>query len=170
MAKNLHDNPDNWIPRELFADYIGGDSEKLLAFYDKAKAKRSALTMSFDLLAILALPAWFGLRRQWTLWATYVGLFGLLPFVEAIARIEVPNGAFVGVGVAMGMMARGLLLMNATSAYAKLRAKQLGSPEIASALAGRARRSVPLAVAGGIGGVIVVLCMTLLADALFPAR
>ncbi|MEO6603591.1 MAG: hypothetical protein ABIQ16_27150, partial [Polyangiaceae bacterium] len=64
-------DPQNWIPRELFAAYVGARSEDLMAYYDKAQSKKNPLTFSFNLLAVLALPAWLGLRRQWALWGTF---------------------------------------------------------------------------------------------------
>ena len=52
---NLRD-PDQWVPRELFAAYCGGGSDKLLAYYDKAKAKRQPIVWSFDWLAVSSFP------------------------------------------------------------------------------------------------------------------
>ena len=159
-------SPENWIPRELFAAYVGPRSEDLLAYYDKALEKKNPLTMSFNWLAVLALPAWLGLRQQWAMWATFTGLIGVLPFIERTLGIQVPSSAFVGVGVAMGFMARGLLLTSANGRYLKLKRQGLSAGDIREALAGRARSNVPFAVAGGFGSVTVIVTLGQLAQIL----
>jgi hypothetical protein len=70
MEKPDPRDPKNWLPRELFAAYVGDSSDDMLAYYDKAVAKKNPMFMSFNLLAILVLPAWLGLRSQWAMWAS----------------------------------------------------------------------------------------------------
>lgn len=149
-------DPQNWIPRELFAAYVGPGSDDLLAYYDQAKAKKNPLHMSFNLLAVLALPAWLGLRRQWALWGTFTGLIGVLPFIEQATGFQVPAGAFVGLGVATGFMAKGLLLASANNHYIKLKRRDAAPAAIREALEGGARRNVPFAIAGGLGSVTLI--------------
>jgi uncharacterized membrane protein (DUF485 family) len=160
-------DPQQFIPREFFAAYVGPDSKNLLAYYDKARERGNPVVMSFNLLAILILPAWFGLHRLWVLWCTYTGLIGLVAFAERALGIEIPSGAFVGIGVAMGLMARGFLLTNANGLYLRLKRQGLDSSAIREALAGRARSSVPLAVAGGIGSAAVIVALAALAELVF---
>lgn len=152
-------DPQNWIPRELFAAYVGPSSDELLAYYDLAREKKNPLHMSFNLLAVLALPAWFGLRRQWAMWGTFTGLIGILPFVERAAGFQVPAGAFVGMGVAMGFMAKGLLLTSANGHYLKLKRRGLEPSAIRDALEGGARRNVPFAIAGGLGSLTLIFAL-----------
>src|SRR5689334_9250294 len=95
-------DPETWLSRELFAAYCGARAEKLLAYYDKAKAKRSLIVFSFDWLAILLLPAWLGYRRQWILWGTLVGLIAVVTVVTELAHIDLPAGAFTGGLLALG--------------------------------------------------------------------
>lgn len=156
-------DPQNWIPRELFAAYVGPGSDDLLAYYDKAKDKKNPLLMSFNLLAVLALPAWLGLRSQWAMWGTFTGLIGILPFVEHALGITLPMGGFVGMGVAMGFLARGLLLTSANGRYAKLKRQGLSDGAVRDALQGRARPNIPFAVAGGLGSVTVIVGLAHLA-------
>jgi hypothetical protein len=159
-------NTDDWIPRDVFAEYCGPDSPELLAYYDKARRKRNQLTWSFDLLAFLAFPAWLGYRRQWTVWTTLVVLIGALPFVENLAGFETPLGAFAGIGIAFGFMARGLLLASANAAYLRRRARGCDEATIRQALRGKANKSIPLAFAGGLGAVAVVIALGAVADTL----
>jgi hypothetical protein len=159
-------DPQNWIPRELFAAYVGPGSDDLLAYYDQAKAKKNPLYMSFNLLAVLALPAWLGLRRQWAMWGTFTGLIGVLPFIERATGFQVPGGAFVGVGVATGFMAKGLLLASANGHYLKLKRGGATPGAIREALEGRARRNIPFAIAGGLGCVTVIFALNHLAQVL----
>ncbi len=163
MEKTDPRDPQNWIPRELFAAYVGEGSDDMLAYYDKAAAKKNPMLMSFNLLAVLALPAWLGLRSQWGMWAVFTGLIGSLPFVEYALGIDFPNGAFVGAGVAMGFMARGLLLASANGQYLKLKREGKSAGAIREALQNRARLNIPFAVAGGVGCLMVVLGLAHLA-------
>jgi hypothetical protein len=162
---NLRD-PDNWIPRELFAAYCGPGSDKLLTYYDKARAKRNMISVDFDLLAFLALPAWLGYRQQWALWAVLTGLLAVLPFIEVAAGVELPNAAFTGTLLALGLMARGLLLSNATGLFLKLKAQGLAPEAIQSALAGRASPRLPFAFAGLFGALVIIMGAVLLAELL----
>jgi hypothetical protein len=157
-------DPKNWIPRELFAAYVGENSDDMLAYYDKAAAKKNPMLMSFNLLAVLLLPAWLGLRSLWTMWATYTGLIGILPFIEHALGINFPAGAFVGIGVTMGFMARGLLLASANGRYLKLKRQGLTQGAIREALRDRARLNIPFAVAGGVGCAMVILGLAHLAS------
>jgi hypothetical protein len=160
--------PELWIPRDLFAEYCGEDSPELLVFYDKATRQKDMLTMSFDLLAVLALPAWLGYRRQWKIWATFTGLIAAVTVIEQLARFSIPSGAFVGTGVVLGLMARGFLLTDATGAWLKLKREGRDSAAIQQALRGRARKSVALAFAGGIGAVLILLAIGMLAELIHP--
>src|SRR4051812_22624202 len=134
MEKHDPRDPKNWIPRDLFAAYLGPHSDDMLAYYDKAVSKKNQLWMSFSPLAVFLLPAWLGLRQQWTMWATFTGLIGVLPFIEHALGIAIPSGAFVGTGVAMGMMARGLLLTSANGHYLKLTRQGLSGAALLEAL------------------------------------
>jgi hypothetical protein len=163
MANDLKD-PERWIPRELFASYCGEGSDALLAHYDQAKQRKNMFTMSFDALAVLALPAWLGYRRQWKIWATFTGLIAIVTVIEAFANITIPSGAFVGMGIALGMMARGYLLAGAHGAYAKLKREGRDDATIEQALRGRARKSVGLAFAGGLGSLLIVGSFALIAE------
>jgi hypothetical protein len=147
----------------VFAAYVGAGSDDLLAYYDKARDKKNPLLMSFNLLAVLVLPAWLGLHQQWALWGTFTGLIGILPFIEHALGIQLPMGAFVGVGVAMGFMARGLLLTTANGRYAKLKQQGMDDNAIRAALAGRASSNIPFALAGGLGCLTVVFGLAHLA-------
>jgi hypothetical protein len=156
-------DPKNWIPRELFAAYVGPSSDDLLAYYDRALSKKNPLFMSFNLLAVLLFPAWLGLRRQWAMWGTFTGLVSILPFIELSLGVNIPGGAFVGIGVAMGCMARGLLLTSANAQYLKLKRRGLTDGAIRSALEGRASLNFPFALAAGLGSVTVIVGMAHLA-------
>lgn len=164
MEKPDPRDPKNWIPRELFAAYVGDSSEDLLAYYDKAVAKSNPMLMSFNLLAVLLLPAWLGLRSQWAMWGIYTGLIGSLPFIEHALGIRYPAGALVGVSVAMGFMARGLLLASANGQYLKLKRQGLTQDAIHQAMYHRARINIPFAVAGGVGFLMVALGLAQLAS------
>jgi hypothetical protein len=166
MEKRDPRDPKNWIPRDLFAAYLGPHSDDLLAYYDKALSKKKPLLMSFSPLALLLLPAWLGLRRQWAMWATFTGLIGVLPFIEQALGIAIPNGAFVGTGVAMGMMARGLVLISANAHYLKLTRQGLSGPALLEAVRDRARRHIPSAIAGGGGSVLIIFGLAYLASLL----
>ena len=163
MEKTDPRDPKNWIPRQLFAAYVGDKSDDLLAYYDKAVAQKNPMMNSFNLLAILVLPAWLGLRSQWAMWGIYTGLIGSLPFVEHALGINYPAGAAGGVSVAMGCMARGLLLASANGQYSKLKRQGLTQDAIHQALHNRARINIPFAVAGGVGFLMVALGLAQLA-------
>jgi hypothetical protein len=166
MEKRDLRDPNNWIPRDLFAAYLGPRSDDMLAYYDKAVSKKNPILMSFSPLALFLLPAWLGLRQQWAMWATFTGLVGVLPFIEQALGIVIPNGAFVGIGVAMGMMARGLLLTSANAHYLRLTRQGLSASALLEALRGRARINIPFAVAGGLGSVTIIVGLAHLASTL----
>jgi len=166
MEKRDPNDPKNWIPRDLFAAYLGPHSDDMLAYYDKAVSKQKPLMMSFSPLALLVLPAWLGLRQQWAMLATFTGLIGVLPFIEHGLGISIPNSAFVGTGVAMGMMARGLLLISANANYLKLTRQGLSGVVLLEALRDRARINIPFAVAGGVGSIMVIFALAHLASIL----
>jgi Protein of unknown function (DUF2628) len=158
---NLRD-PEQWIPRDLFAAYCGANSEKLLGYYDKAKAKRKPIVFAFDWLALFVLPAWFGYRRQWTMWGTLVGMIAVITVVADLAKIQLPAGAFGGGLIALGLMAYGLLLSHANGLYFKLKKQALADDAIRAALADKASPSVGLAVAGVAGALFIQLLLVLL--------
>lgn len=158
-----HRDPKNWIPRELFAEYLGPQSDDMLAYYDKAVSKQNPLVMSFSPLALFLLPAWLGLRQQWAMWATFTGLIGILPFVEYGLGINIPNGAFVGTGLVLGLQARGFLLTSANARYAKLKKQGLSESALRDALRDRARMNIPFALAGCVGSVMVIFGLAHLA-------
>jgi hypothetical protein len=166
MEKRDPRDPKNWIPRDLFAAYLGPHSEDMLAYYDKALSKKNPLVMSFSPLAVFLLPAWLGLRQQWAMWATFTGFIGAASFIEQAFGIAIPSGAFAGTAVAMGMMARGLLLTSANARYAKLVRQGLSSAALLEALRDRARLNIPFAVAGGVGCVMVTFGLAHLAATL----
>lgn len=170
MANADPQDPKNWIPRELFAAYVGPSSDDMLAYYDKAVSKRNPLLMSFNLLAVLLLPAWLGLRRQWALWATFTGLVGILPFLELALGVSIPMGAFVGIGVAMGCMARGLLLTSANAQYLKLKRQGQSDAAIRDTLQGRASLNFPFALAAGLGSPTLIFAFAHLASVLASHR
>ena len=157
MAKLDLSDPEQWLPRELFAAYCGPGSDKLLAYYDKAKAKRKLITAQFDWLAFFVLPAWLGYRQQWALWGTLTGMVAAISVVEAIAHIQIPSGAFGGTFIALGLMANGLLLSNANGLYLKLKQQGLSPDAISTALAGRARPRVDLACAALVGSLVITV-------------
>lgn len=166
MDKQDPRDPQNWIPRELFEAYVGSQSHSLLAFYDKARDKKNPLLWSFDPLAVFLPPAWFGLRRQWAMWATFTGLIGVVPFIEYGLGITLPNAAFVGTMFAMGMMARGLLLTSANALYLKLKGQGLSGAALKDALKDRAALNAPFAVAALVGSVMIVFGLAHLASIL----
>ena len=143
------------MPRDVFAEYCGANSDKLLAYYDKAKAKRKPVVFSFDWLAILLLPAWLGYRRQWTLWVTLVATIAVITVVTSLADVDAPAGAFGGALLTLGMMAQGLLLMNANGLYSKLKKQGLNEDTIRITVADKARASIRLAVAALVGALLV---------------
>jgi len=165
MSKpNLRD-PEQWIPRELFVAYCGARSDKLLAYYDKAKAKRQMVVADFDWLAFLLLPAWFGYRRQWNLWGTLTGLLAVATLVELLLHIRLPSGAFAGSAMALGLMAHGILLTNANAAYLKLKRSGLSDEAIRAALTDRASPSPRAAVLALVGSLAISVGFALLLPA-----
>jgi hypothetical protein len=122
--------------------------------------------LELNLLAVLVLPAWLGLRQQWAMWATFTGLIGVVPFFEHALGVELPSSVFVGVGVAMGAMARGFLLTSANGRYLKLKRRGLTDGAIREALEGKARSNIPFAVAGGFGSLTVIVGLAHLAQIL----
>lgn len=151
MTKPDLRDPEQWIPRELFAKYCGPDAAKLLAYYDKAKAKRQLIVADFAWFPFLILPAWLGYRQQWTLWGTLTGCFATLSLLEGVMRFQVPSGAFGGMMIALGLMAHGFLLSNANGLYLKLTRQGVTGEALESALTGRASPRVGhacLALAG----------------------
>lgn len=156
-------DPDQWIPRDIFAAYCGEESGPLLAYYDTAKAKRKPIVMSFDWLAFFILPAWLGYRRQWTLYAALIGTIAVITAVAALLDFKLPGGAFGGALIALGLMARGTLFTNANGAYLKLKKQGLGDDAIRAQLANKAKRSPGLAVAGLAGAFVaqgIVIALT----------
>lgn len=159
-------DPRNWIPRELFAEYLGPHSDDMLAFYDKAVSRKNPLIMSFSPLAVFLLPAWLGLRQQWAMWATFTGLIGAVPFIEQALGIDIPSGAFGGIALVLGLQARGLLLTTATAKYLKLKRQGLAAGAVRDALRDRARMNIPFALAGCVGSVMVIFGLAHLAAVL----
>jgi hypothetical protein len=156
-------DPRSWIPRDVFAEYVGPQSDDLLAYYDKAVSQKNPLIMSFSPLAVFLLPAWLGLRQQWAMWATFTGMIGILPFIENAVGIAIPNAAFVGIGLVMGLRARGLLLTTANAQYTKLKRQGLAVGAIRDKMRDRARLNIPFALAGCVGSVMVVFGLAHLA-------
>jgi hypothetical protein len=151
---NIRD-PEQWVPRELFAAYCGEESGSMLDYYDKAKAKRKLIVFSFDWLAFFVLPAWLGYRRQWTLWATLTVSIAVVTAGAALLDVRVPGGAFGGGLIAVALMARGLLLTSANSLYLKLKQRGLADDAIRAELANKAAPSVGLAFAGLLGALVI---------------
>ncbi|MEO8904090.1 MAG: hypothetical protein ABI488_17255 [Polyangiaceae bacterium] len=166
MEKRAPRDPKNWIPRDLFAAYLGPRSDDMLAYYDKALSKKNPLLVSFSPLAFFLLPAWLGLRQQWAMWAAFTGFVGVLPFIEHALGIAIPNGAFVGTGLAMGMMARGLLLTSANALYSKLTRQGLSGSVLVEALRDRARLNISFAIVAGVGSVMIIFGLAYLASTL----
>lgn len=155
MTKPDLRDPEQWIPRELFAKYCGPKSDKLLAYYDKAKAKRQLIVTDFEWFPFLVLPAWLGYRQQWALWGTLTACFAALTLVEALMRFQLPNGAFGGMMLALGLMAHGLVLSSANGLYLKLKKQGLTGEALESALAGRASPHVGFACLALAGSLLV---------------
>jgi hypothetical protein len=158
---NLRD-PDTWLPRDLFAAYCGPRSDGLLAYYDKAKAKRNMIVFSFDWLAFFLLPAWLGYRRQWVLWTTLVVTVAVLSVAASVARVKLPSGAFTGGLLAAGMMAQGSLLTTANGRYLKLKQQGLSDNAIRGDLANKASPHRGFALAGLAGAIAIQLLTVLL--------
>jgi hypothetical protein len=161
---NDRDPDTTWLPRELFAAYCGPRSDRLLAYYDKAKAKGNPIVFSFDWLAFLLLPAWLGYRRQWVMWTTLVVMVAVLSIGASAAHLHLPAGAFTGALLGLGLMAQGLLLTNANGQYLKLKRQGLSDDAIRNELAGKARPNVGFAVAGLAGAIAVQLLTVLVVD------
>jgi len=157
---NLRD-PEQWVPRDIFAAYCGERSAKLLAYYDKAKARRKPIVFAFDWLAFFVLPAWLGYRRQWTLWGTLVGMIALITIVASLARFNLPAGAFGGSLIALGTMAPGLLLTNANGLYFKLKKQGSSDDAARAALADKASPSIALALAALVGAILIQVLVVL---------
>jgi Protein of unknown function (DUF2628) len=155
MTKPDLRDPDQWIPRDLFADYCGPGSDKLLAYYDKAKAKRQMIVSNFEWFAFLLLPAWLGYRQQWVLWGTLTGCFAALSLLEAFFHFQLPNGAFGGLMIALGLMAHGFLLTNANGLYLKLKQQDLSHDAVRAALLGRARPRAGMACLALVGSLLI---------------
>jgi hypothetical protein len=168
MSKTTLNDPTQWIPRALFADYCGEQADKLLAYYDKAAQKRQMVATSFDWFAILLLPAWLGYRRQWTLWGTLTGMLAAISIAEALFRFHIPTSAFGGVMIALGMMAPGLLLSNAHGLYLRLKQQGLSHDAMRRALANRAAPSVGLACLALAGSLAVGIATALLGPSEYP--
>jgi hypothetical protein len=162
MSKPDLRDPDQWIPRELFAAYCGARSDKLLAYYDKAKAKRQLIVTDFDWLAFLLLPAWFGYRRQWNLWGTLTGMLVVATLLELLLHIRLPSGALAGSAMALGLMAHGILLANANGAYLKLKASGASDDAIRAALTDRASPSPRAAALALMGSLAIGVALGLL--------
>lgn len=159
-------DPEQWIPRELFAAFCGEDSGPLLSYYDKAREKKKLLVMELDWLALLLLPAWLGLHRRWAMCATLTAcICGSLLF-EALAHVQIPSGAFAGTGIAFGLMARGLLLTDANGLFLKLKKQNASPAQLAEALTGRGKGSwaTALLAVGGCLGVIFLTALSLPGD------
>jgi len=149
-------DPEQWIGPELFAAYCGDDSEPLLHYYDKARAKKKLLVMDLDWLALLMLPAWLGLHRRWAMCVTFTFFVCGSMIFEALTQVRFPSGVFGGIGIAFGLMARGLLLMDANGLFLKLKKQGASPAQMAEALTDRAKGSwvtALLAVIGCLGAI-----------------
>jgi energy-coupling factor transporter transmembrane protein EcfT len=166
MKQNLKD-PKNWISRDLFESYCGKKSDKLLSFYDKAAKKGKMNFLSVNWLAILLLPAWLGYRRQWAVLITLSIIFAILPFVEAIFSLPIPNSGITGGLIAVGLMANSILLMNAQKDFYQLKQEGIDNEEIKSRLKNKAAPSVQYAVFSLVGYFILIFGSAILADGIF---
>lgn len=166
MTRTSPRDLERWIPRDLFSEYCGPRSERLLAYYDRRRDKQNPIGPSFNLLAFLLLPAWLGYRRQWTLWGSFVGLLALLPFLELGFGFRMPDGALLGTLFGLSLCGQGFLLSNANALYQSHR--QRGTPDeaIRTDLRNRAAKSVPHAFAAGAGAAIALILSGILADLL----
>ncbi len=166
MKSDLKD-PKTWIPKEIFESYCGEKSEKLLSFYDKAVDKGNMNSFSINWLAILLLPAWLGYRRQWEALITITVIFAILPFVEVVLSLSIPNTGLTGGLIVIGLLANSLLLMNAQKEFNKLKQSGLDNNEIKSQLKDKVSPSVQYAVFSVLGYVAIVIGSTILADVMF---
>jgi hypothetical protein len=151
-----------WIPRDLFAAYCGPRADKLLAYYDKANGKRQMITPQLDWFALLLLPAWLGYRRQWALWATLTGCLAAASSIEVALRFQLPNGAFGGLMLALGLMAHGLLLSNAHRLYLKAKKEGLSDEAIRGVLSNQAAPSAGFACLALFGSLALGLLFALI--------
>lgn len=156
---------NQWIDKETFALYCGEGSDKLLAFYDKAKDNKNPMSISANWGAILVLPFWLGFRRQWPIYFSLLGVFSILPFVEAYFSLS--SVRTTGIGLALGLFCNGFLLNQANKDHLKLKAKNLSVEEIQSQLKNKAAKSWPLALLAGFGLMAVIMLMYALAESLF---
>lgn len=166
MKFNAKD-PQTWITRDLFNSYCGAGSEKMLSFYDKAVVKKNAMPWSLNWLAILILPAWFGYRKQWPLFATLAVICAALPFIEGIFGLKLPAAGLAGGMLALGFMANGLLLMTANHNFIKLTKSGMDITQIESALKNRASSSISSAIVGTVAFCILQFASVYIADTLF---
>lgn len=160
-------NETGWIPREVFEAYCGPGSEKLLAYYDASREKKQLMRASLNWLAILLLPAWFGYRKQWVTLTVFTILIAASSVLEIAYRFEIPSGAFVGIGIALGVMANGFLLTTANSLYHKLKQQQNSDAQIIEQLRDKGSKSIPLAFVGVIVNIGVLIGAVILSEILF---
>ncbi len=156
-----------WIPKDLFNAYCGEQTDRLSAFYDKALNKQNQMVWSLNWFAILLMPAWLGYRQQWNLLATLTIMVSSVFFIEAFFNLNLGSGIMMGVLFALAFMANGLLLMNAQGEFIKLIEQGLDGAEIKAALQDKASPSIPMALAGLLGYMTVIVIAAALADALF---
>ena len=139
MANLDAQDPKNWIPRELFAAYVGPELGPFTRLLRQGGRQEEPLVHELQPLGHVAAA---GVARA----APTVGHVGHVhgPCGRSAVRgagarcCKIPAGAFVGVGVAMGGMARGLLLTTANAQYLKLKRRGLDANAIREALQGRA--------------------------------
>lgn len=148
--------PATWIDRDTYAAYCGGSS-RLLAHYDKAVEKGNPMQPSWNWLGVLLFPAWCGHRRQWGVWAAFVGLILVLGVFEAVTGILLPNAVFIGLGVGAGMLANGILLSRAITRHHRLVQAGLAPETVRDRLRGAASPSVAGAIAGLVGALVIVV-------------
>ena len=160
-------DPQTWISRDLFESYCGAGSEKLLGFYDKAVKKKNVMAFSLNWLAILLLPAWFGYRKQWQLFAALSVLCAALPFIEGFFGFNMPNPGLAGGFLATACLANGLLLMSANSTFVKLRKSGMDMEQIRNTLMNRASSSVASAIIAAITFFILQFAAVLVAAVIF---
>ncbi len=165
--KSETNDPDNWIPKDVFLSYCGDKTEKIGNFYDRAVARKQINSPGLNWLSILILPAWLGYRRQWSILSLVIGLLMFSSFVEAYFDFIIPHQGFTAAIVAIGIFGNSLLLQNANGKYQKLKKQGLSDEEISKNLANQARTSIPFAILGAVGGVVLIILSTAIADALF---
>ena len=145
-------DPSQWISKELFAAYCGADDRRMQDYYERACAKRTLVFMRFHWLPVLLLPFWLGYRQQWLLWSVLVGSVALvLPWVELHAGVRLPASGLTGTWLAIGMMGEGLLLSTANQRFQRLKAQGESPEQIERLLTDRAKRSLEMGLAGGLG-------------------